>query len=120
LNGVNSNLTLYADGSALQRGGMVCSTTQISSNVFPGDSTISHINSHNSTGYALTQSSGDLTTVNATTGNSVRLAVNESLTAKVSQYNFSLGYDVNNLLVGAALGAGPCIVSRPGGWVTMY
>jgi hypothetical protein len=70
LNGVNSNLTLYADGSALQRGGIVCSTTQISSNVFTGDSTISHINNHNSTGYALTQSSSGLTTINATTGNS--------------------------------------------------
>jgi hypothetical protein len=54
LNGVNSNFTLYADGSALHRGGIVCSTTQISSNVYLGDSTISHINNHTSTGYALT------------------------------------------------------------------
>jgi hypothetical protein len=115
-----SNLVLYSDGSALHRGGIVCSTTQISSNVYSGDSTMSHINNHNSTGYALTQSSGGLTTINATTGNSVRLAVGGSLTAKVSRYDWSLGYDVNNLPAGAALGAGACIVSRPGGWATMY
>jgi hypothetical protein len=115
-----SNLVLYADGSALHRGGIVCSTTQISSNVFSGDSTMSHVNNHNSTGYALTQSSGGLTTVNATTGNSARLAVGGSLTAKVSRYDWSLGYDVSNLPAGAALGTGPCIVSRPGGWATMY
>jgi hypothetical protein len=115
-----SNLVLYADGSAVHMGGIVCSTTQISSNVFLGDSTISHVNNHNSTGYALTQSSGGLTTINAITGNSIRLAVNGSLTAKVSRYDWSLGYDVNNLPAGAALGAGPCIVSRSGGWATMY
>jgi hypothetical protein len=115
-----SNLVLYSDGSALHRGGIVCFTTQINSNVFSGDSTISHINNHNSTGYALTQSCGGLTTINSTTGNSVRLAVNGNLTTKVSHYDFLLGYDVNNLPGGAALGAGPCIVSRPGGWATMY
>jgi hypothetical protein len=98
----------------------VCSTTQISSNVFSRDSTISHIHNHNSTGYSLTQLSGGLTTINATTSNSVRLAMNGSLTAKVIRYDWSLGYDVNNLPAGAASGAGPCIVSRPGGWATMY
>jgi hypothetical protein len=114
------NMVLYSDASALHRGGNVCSATQISSNVFLGDSTISYINNHNSTGYALTQSSGGLTSINAIAGNSVRLAVSGSLTAKVSRYDWLLGYDVKNLPAGAALGAGACIVPRPGGWATMY
>lgn len=113
-----SNLTLYTDGSAGFRGGVAIGTAQISSNVFAGDATYSHINNHNSTGFAITQSSGGLTTVIATAGNAVRTGVNGTLTASFSTNSFAIGTDSLNIPGYASVGTTPVVLTQPGGYST--
>lgn len=115
----NSNLTIYANGSAGFRGGVVLGNAQISSNVFSADSTFSHINNHNTIGFAITQSSGGLTTVNATAGNAVRTAVNGTLTASFSANSFAIGTDALNIPGYASVGSTPVVLTQPGGYSTL-
>lgn len=116
LSGVNSNLTIYANGSAGFRGVVFLGNGQISSNCFAFDSTFSHLNNHNSTDYCITQSSRGLTTVNAKTGNAVRTAVNNTLTANFAASSWAVGTDALNQPAWSATGNGPVVVG--GGYTT--
>jgi hypothetical protein len=113
-----SNLVLYDDGSSKFRNGVVIQTAQIFSNVFNNDATFSHLNNHNTTGYALTQSSGGLSTVNATSGNAVRLAVNGALTSSHSANGFQIGADAFAIPSFNQVGSTHVIITNPGGYIT--
>jgi hypothetical protein len=117
--GTSSNAVFYSDGSCYHKGGLSTGTAVITSNIFGGDSTFAHVSQAELGGFALTANSSGMTTINSALGQPVNIKNNNLQMAKFSKNDYTIGFDVANLPSGASLGAGPCMVSRPGGYQTM-
>lgn len=106
-----SNFTVFNDGSSKFRNGAIIQQAQVGS-AFSGDATFGNVSCFSTTGFALIQNStGTLTTTNASSGGSVRTAVNGTLTSSFNASTFSIGTDSLNVPAWSNVANSPVIVA---------